>query len=507
MQFDPFGSTPAIKAAPGSMPQQSADPFACIGGQQQAAPMQPMPGGMYQQAPMLMSAQMHHQQQQMAMNPQQMQQMQQQQMYMQQQEMQRQRQQQLEMQKQQQEQAQRASEEHAKKTQNIFDPFAAPAAPSAPAAPLENVGEIAMALPATPNAQVAAEASIGDFGFGSPSSFGQDVPLAGRASEFVANTKEEVEWSEEEEVDDDLEDDEYAINEDDIDDEDDDEYNAVFTPDDAKLGVLIGDMDQEKTTQNHGGGASWGVPLGEEKASVNQVMAKMVQHGSAAFREGVTEGSVLMAVNGESIEGKPYNYCSKLIREIKGNSDADLVLRFRRPESLRDGAPRELDLRGHIMARVMGADGGGVSGLVERWKAGPGVASWSDRFFIWSSGNSAAQRLSHATTLALFKSEAHWQEFTVEVHAAQKESRGMRQDIADGVEQIRTDLLGLTLTSMKKKHYKAYGELYYFALKNSNRLVVAKFAGQESASVQKLHSQFRRVMNASQHSSNSNPGL
>merc|ERR1711998_329436 len=97
-----------------------------------------------------------------------------------------------------------------------------------------------------------------------------------------------------------------------------DEYEAVFNAEDRTLGLVISDEgtggNSAPTTMQ-----SMRVLNGEAAAASMsrrcRVYVKMVVAGESAQRQGVTEGSTLVAVNVANIEGRTYKECSGMIRQ------------------------------------------------------------------------------------------------------------------------------------------------------------------------------------------------
>jgi len=245
-------------------------------------------------------------------------------------------------------------------------------------------------------------------------------------------------------------------------DDDSDEYDCVFEERDQKLGVLILDVNKHGT---------------------NVVMAKMIVDHSAAMREGVMEGSQLISINGTSVEGKMHKDCTAMIRSV----GRPLTLRFRKPNE------RDEMAKGFILARVVAGEttGSGGIGFVSNWKKG--VATWSDRYYVWSGCNEEE--------LHIYRNEQDHQQYTVQAHEAKKGG-------ADPV--VKVDKFNMTrewmkhnpyqVTHIKCKEYKSYGMLFYFSLKVKPNgdfpvwMVAGKFASQDKQEIDRLHESIRHTI-------------
>jgi hypothetical protein len=239
-------------------------------------------------------------------------------------------------------------------------------------------------------------------------------------------------------------------------DEDGDEYDAEFSESDGTLGVLIGDS----------------ITSHERK-----VVVKMVVDGGCGFRECVTEGSSLIMINGTDVRGKTKSDCTDMIKRI----GRPLTLRFRKPDG------RDVMSKGQILARV--ADVAGGVGFVGNWKRG--VATWNDRFYVWGGKNEES--------LYLFKNEGEYQLWTVQLHKAKR---------GEGTMTIKPDVFNFdgagigtfnyTINHIKCKHYKSYGELFYFALSCSInpplKIVIAKFACSDRTTIDRMHESIRHLL-------------
>lgn len=237
-----------------------------------------------------------------------------------------------------------------------------------------------------------------------------------------------------------------------------DQYEAVFTPEDETLGIVIADA--------------------ENRADGKRVVVKMVVDRSPGMREGVTEGSVLAMVNGTNVEGLAKSDCTTLIRKIH----RPLTLVFRKPSA----GSRDHMEKGEVLARIATVQAQGGLGFLGNWKRG--VATWSDKFYVWDEGE----------TLQLYNSEADYQQYTVQLHERAKGQRDgpitIKRDRCFKFSVQGMDLSRFSVSHIKCKEYKSYGTLFYFALKSSVQpptLVVAKFASRERATVERLHETMR----------------
>jgi len=238
-----------------------------------------------------------------------------------------------------------------------------------------------------------------------------------------------------------------------------DEYDASFSKSDGTLGVLIADS---VTSREH------------------KVVVKMVVDGGCGFRECITEGSSLIMVNGTDVRGKTKDECTAMIKRI----GRPLTLRFRKPDG------RDMMSKGVILARV--ADMSGGVGFVGNWKRG--VATWSDRFYVWGGTNDES--------LYLFKNEGEFQAWTVQVHKAKKGQAGAGA-VAITPEQFHFDGSGLgtynySINHIKCKEYKSYGQLFYFALSAAInpplKVVIGKFASSDRATIERMHETIRHLL-------------
>jgi len=245
------------------------------------------------------------------------------------------------------------------------------------------------------------------------------------------------------------------------------EYDAEFGENDYKLGVLIADV---------------------KAYGAQRVMAKMVVDHSSAMREGITEGSTLVAVNGTDVRGLMKDDCTKLMKDSRGCPKRPLTLRFRKPDG-RDGSMA----KGEILARVLAgeATGSGGFGFVGNWKRG--VAQWSDRYYVWAGQDDQ---------LVVYRSEQDYQQHTVQSHEVRK---GLIPKVT-----IKCDTFNLAkiplhaqpykVGHIKCKEYKSYGQLFYFSLKCKPDqvapvwMVAAKFASRDKLTVDRLHESLRHVI-------------
>lgn len=244
-----------------------------------------------------------------------------------------------------------------------------------------------------------------------------------------------------------------------------DQYEAVFTTDDQTLGIVIADA--------------------ENRVDGNRVVVKMVVDRSPGMREGITEGSVLAAVNGTNVEGLAKNECTDLIRKIH----RPLTLVFRKPSA----GSRDCMEKGEVLARIATVQAQGGLGFLGNWKQG--VATWSDKFYVWDKGE----------TLQLYNSESDYQQYTVQLHETLKGQREgpitIKRSRCFMFSAQGMDLSRYSVSHIKCKDYKSYGMLFYFALKSSVQpptLVVAKFASRDRATVERLHETMRHHIRANQ---------
>jgi len=224
-----------------------------------------------------------------------------------------------------------------------FDPFASSAPAPAPAAPVAD--DSGFGFPDAGAAAASSTVSVADrrrqqretagtAGFGNVpkgqvnfDAFGSPAPApaapapapARAASTSAVNNyqdqyedEEDDEESEEEGFDDDEDHGVSSLSlQDDEDSGDEDlEYDAIFEPSyGAKLGVLMERVDDTM-----------------RGATSERAVVKMVVENGAAMRAGVTQGSVLLAVNGESVKGKSYLECLDMIKK----SGRPMTHRFRK---------------------------------------------------------------------------------------------------------------------------------------------------------------------------------
>jgi len=316
-------------------------------------------------------------------------------------------------------------------TASIFDPFAPAPVPAPAPAP----------VPAPAMAAIEAAPAQTDAVYEEDESGDEGLDDLDDEEESEEEDQEDQRWSEE---------------------ADEEEYVVEFTDRDDRLGILIGDAE------THG---------------ENRVVVQMVVDHSAGMREGILEGSTLLAVNGTDVQGKKKDDCTALIR----STGRPLFLRFSKPDT-RD----EMD-KGTILARVLAGSttGSGGFGFVGNWKQG--TATWSDRFYVWAQDN-----------LNLYRSEQDYQQHTVQVHEHKK--GGFKPSIkVDTFQMDKTWLLinPTKVTHVKCKSYKSYGRLFYFALQVKPNdvlsgipvyVVAAKFASQDKHAIDRLHESIRHVL-------------
>jgi hypothetical protein len=277
------------------------------------------------------------------------------------------------------------------------------------------------------------------------------APAPARAASTSAVSNFQDQYEDDEESDDGFDEEEdhgigeLSVQDDDEDEDDDNEYDAIFEPSyGAKLGVLMERVDDVS------GGKT------QEKAVV-----KMVVENGAAMRAGVYQGSVLLAVNGESVRGKSYLECLDMIKR----SGRPMTLRFRKIDTKEDMT------QGECLARVSG--GAFSVGNMQK-----GVAMWNPKYYAFGGP--------HGDIFQLFSTKQAYHECVIGAYEKKKVNN-----------RIETFNLSKDhrVSKIKHKHYRSHGPLFYFALKvPSLRFVAAKFAHENRRHLENLHEYMRRVL-------------
>jgi len=194
------------------------------------------------------------------------------------------------------------------------------------------------------------------------------------------------------------------------------------------------------------------VDEGRGEAEVTAV--KLVVDDGASAAAGITVGSVLLAVNGVSVQHLSYKDALKLVRDATRPTTLKLV-RVTRPFDLSHG---------EIMARVSNGS----------WSVGgmrKGRANWSNKYYAFGGPQ--------GDVFQLFDNRLAYQQATVD-SVERKKSRHKVLTFKLH-EQYRCGRI-------KCKPYRSHGQLFYFKLKvPSLAFVPAKFAFADKQAVQLLH--------------------
>jgi hypothetical protein len=199
-----------------------------------------------------------------------------------------------------------------------------------------------------------------------------------------------------------------------------------------------------------------GADAREERAVV-----KMVVENGAAMRAGVTVGSILLAVNGESVKGFNYLKCLDVIKK----SGRPMTLKFKRVEQKDD------QTQGHILARVSG-------GAFSVGNMTQGVAVWNPRYFALGGPQ--------GDIFQLFATKQEYHECVIGAYENRK--------VMNRIETFNLSK-DHRVSKIKHKTYRSHGALFYFALKvPSLRFIAAKFASDNRRDLENLHESLRKVL-------------
>jgi hypothetical protein len=224
----------------------------------------------------------------------------------------------------------------------------------------------------------------------------------------------------------------------------DDQYIATFPPH-QKLGMLLQQGPFSTTT-----------------------LVKRVFDGSIASQQQISEGSILVEVNGKDVQCESHSMHIKLI----SNAPRPLALKFRRGKPPKD---EYSNWSGTILGRVS-KHGESVSNLFG------GVAEWQKRFFYFG-GNMRSQ-------LFIFDNKRDFEEWLAESHALHASFRSRVQPMHTVVlnaknaqsKNTKGDEI-MVVRKIKQKVYATYGSLFVFALDmksaTTGKMTMAKFASQD----------------------------
>jgi len=110
-----------------------------------------------------------------------------------------------------------------------------------------------------------------------------------------------------------------------------------------------------------------GVLITEDVHFPGRVIEKLMYTGGLALRKGIKEGSILMTINGKSVQGFTYQKCAMMIR----TSGRPLRLRFRLLSCESDA---NTNAKGDILTRLSGGFGVG--------QMSKGQARWSPKYYV-----------------------------------------------------------------------------------------------------------------------------